>query len=39
MAGELWRYSPEKCEGDYCPKDCDRCDRGDWGEDDEDETD
>lgn len=30
---DLWSYRPEKCDGDYCPMDCDRCTKG--GEDDD----
>lgn len=30
---DLWSYRPEKCDGDYCPMDCDRCPKG--GEDDD----
>ena len=26
---KLWSYSPEKCEGDFCPNDCDRCGKAD----------
>ena len=22
---DIWAYSPEKCDGDYCPGDCDNC--------------
>ena len=22
---ELYAYTPEICDGDYCPRDCDRC--------------
>jgi len=22
---DLWAYDPEKCDGDYCPLDCDKC--------------
>ena len=25
MSGSKWRYSPEKCDGDFCPGDCDKC--------------
>lgn len=30
---DLWSYRPEKCDGDYCPMDCDKCPKG--GEDDD----
>ena len=25
----LWGYNPQKCDGDYCPNDCDRCYKAD----------
>ena len=25
MSVSKWAYSPEKCDGDYCPGDCDNC--------------
>jgi len=25
MSVSKWAYSPERCDGDYCPGDCDRC--------------
>lgn len=25
MSGSRWRYSPEKCDGDFCPGECDNC--------------
>ena len=25
MSVSLWAYSPEKCDGDFCPHDCDHC--------------
>lgn len=25
MSVSKWRYSPEKCDGDFCPGDCDKC--------------
>ena len=27
MAGWSWAYDPKKCDGDYCPHDCDRCEK------------
>lgn len=30
---DLWSYRPEKCDGDFCPFDCDKCPKG--GEDDD----
>ena len=38
MSGELWRYSPSKCDGGYCPKDCDNCYKADWDEGEKDEV-
>ena len=26
---DLWSYRPEKCDGDYCPMDCDKCYKAD----------
>ena len=25
MSVSKWAYKPEKCDGDYCPGDCDNC--------------
>lgn len=25
----VWAYDPEKCDGDYCPLDCDKCAKAD----------
>jgi hypothetical protein len=25
MSVSKWAYSPEKCDGDFCPGDCDKC--------------
>jgi len=25
MSVSKWAYTPEKCDGDYCPGDCDNC--------------
>ena len=25
MSVDLWAYIPTKCDGDFCPGDCDRC--------------
>ena len=25
MSVSMWCYEPKKCDGDYCPCDCDRC--------------
>lgn len=36
MSGDRWRYSPEKCDGDFCPGDCDRCPKC-WEDADDDE--
>ena len=27
MSVSKWAYSPDKCDGDYCPGDCDYCDK------------
>lgn len=34
-----WAYKPEKCDGDFCPQDCDRCRKANEDQEDEDETD
>ena len=26
---DLWKYTPEKCDGDLCPMDCDTCPKED----------
>ena len=26
----LWGYNPHKCDGEYCPNDCDRCYKADF---------
>lgn len=28
MSANLWLYSPARCDGDFCPKDCDNCEKG-----------
>jgi len=25
MSVSKWAYTPEKCDGDYCPGECDNC--------------
>ena len=25
----IWAYDPERCDGDYCPMDCDICQKAD----------
>lgn len=25
MSVSKWSYDPDKCDGDYCPGDCDNC--------------
>ncbi len=25
MSIKLWAYDPDKCDGDFCPLDCDNC--------------
>lgn len=32
MSVRLWSYESEKCDGDYCPNDCDRCSKAKDGE-------
>ncbi len=40
MSVSKWAYSPEKCDGDFCPGCCDVCGkRWDVDEEDEDEDD
>ena len=29
MSVSKWAYSPDKCDGDYCPGDCDYCKKAD----------
>ena len=29
MSVSKWAYKPEKCDGDYCPGDCDNCQKKD----------
>ena len=36
MSGSKWRYSPEKCDGDFCPGECDDCPKC-WEDDEEEE--
>lgn len=36
MSGSKWRYSPEKCDGDFCPGECDDCPKC-WEDDEGDE--
>ena len=38
MSVSKWAYSPEKCDGDFCPGDCDYCNKA-WEDDDEDDYD
>jgi hypothetical protein len=35
MSVDKWAYSPEKCEGDFCPGDCDICNKAEADPDDE----
>lgn len=28
MSYTKWSYDPEKCDGSYCPGNCDECDKG-----------
>ncbi len=33
---DLWGYEPQKCDGDFCPYNCDKCGKADEdGEEDE----
>ena len=34
MSVSKWAYSPDKCDGDFCPGDCDECGKAE----DDDET-
>ena len=36
MSGDRWRYTPEKCDGDFCPSECDNCPKC-WEDADDDE--
>ena len=27
MSVSKWAYDPDKCDGEYCPGDCDFCDK------------
>ena len=36
MSVSKWGYEPWKCEGEFCPGDCDVCYKGEWQRDDED---
>jgi len=29
MSVSKWAYKPEKCDGDFCPGDCDICGKAD----------
>ena len=35
MSVSKWAYEPEKCDGDYCPGDCDLCSKADKDDDEE----
>lgn len=37
MSVSKWAYDPERCDGDYCPGDCDNCSK--WMDDEEEEED
>lgn len=32
MSVSKWAYEPKKCDGDYCPGDCDLCDKSEESE-------
>ena len=34
MSVSKWAYSPEKCDGDFCPGDCDLCSKAEEEEED-----
>lgn len=36
MSIELWAYDPDRCDGDYCPMNCDICRKAEPEEEDED---
>ncbi len=36
MSVSHYAYEPWKCDGEYCPGDCDLCYKADWVRDDED---
>lgn len=36
MSVSKWAYTPEKCDGDFCPGDCDNCPKRDEEDADED---
>ena len=38
MSGSRWRYKPEKCDGDFCPGECDKCPKCWEDEEDDDDT-
>lgn len=35
MSVSKWAYTPEKCDGDYCPGDCDNCSKANEDESEE----
>jgi hypothetical protein len=37
MSIKLWAYDPDKCDGDYCPGNCDCCSKRDEHEEEEDD--
>ena len=38
MSVSLWAYNPSKCDGDYCPGDCDLCRKAEEEEEVEDDS-
>ena len=38
MASWAWAYESEKCDGDFCPHDCDHCEKSDYSLEEEDNT-
>lgn len=35
MSVSKWAYDPDKCDGNFCPGDCDCCGKADEGEEDD----
>ena len=38
MSTSLWAYNPDKCDGDFCPMNCDICVKANAEEEDEDDV-
>ena len=39
MSVSKWAYSPDKCDGEFCPGDCDSCPKAFWPEESDEEDD